>query len=292
MLLLRRAVCGWITARACYRGRRSVFLRWGNLITMTRSAPQLRLMSGSLRRRRAARLPKPIQRRNPLARIGQVSRWPLMSRSAKPVPSGCSSVSKAARSSFLNAASPSKTSRQKGAQGSAAVFSASPSSGSRTSSAARRWRLARRFFEATGGAPNSEALQSALNVIEAKAHFDAPERVVHVRVGGLDGRLYLDLGDDTWRAVEIVATGWRVIDNPPVRFRRAGGMQAPCRRRSRRIGRGAEVLPQRQVRCRLCADRCMGAGVPAQRRPLSCPRVVWRAGIGQVHLFRDPSGAA
>ena len=39
----------------------------------------------------------------------------------------------------------------------------------------RRW-LARRFFEETGGAPSSEALQSALNVIEAKAHFDAPER--------------------------------------------------------------------------------------------------------------------
>jgi hypothetical protein len=57
----------------------------------------------------------------------------------------------------------------------------------------RRW-LARRFFEATGGTPSSEALQSALNVIEAKAHFDAPERMVHIRVGGLDGRLYLDLG--------------------------------------------------------------------------------------------------
>jgi hypothetical protein len=89
----------------------------------------------------------------------------------------------------------------------------------------RRW-LARRFFEATQGAPSSEALQSALNVIEAKAHFDAPERIVHVRVGGLDGRLYLDLGDEVWRAVEIDAIGWRVIDNPPVRFRRAAGMQA------------------------------------------------------------------
>jgi hypothetical protein len=41
----------------------------------------------------------------------------------------------------------------------------------------RRW-LARRHFEATGGAPNSEALQSALNVIEARALFDAPERTV------------------------------------------------------------------------------------------------------------------
>jgi 5S rRNA maturation endonuclease (ribonuclease M5) len=88
----------------------------------------------------------------------------------------------------------------------------------------RRW-LARRFFEETQGAPSSEALHSALNVIEAKAHFDAPERVVHVRVGGLDDRLYLDLGDAAWRAVEIDAIGWRVVDDPPVRFRRAAGMK-------------------------------------------------------------------
>ncbi|MFG1290318.1 hypothetical protein [Xanthobacter versatilis] len=89
----------------------------------------------------------------------------------------------------------------------------------------RRW-LARRFFEETGGAPSSEALQSALNVIEAKAHFDSPERQVHIRVGGLDERLYLDLGDEAWRAIEIDATGWRIIDNPPVRFRRASGMKS------------------------------------------------------------------
>jgi hypothetical protein len=88
----------------------------------------------------------------------------------------------------------------------------------------RGW-LTRRYYEETGGAPNSNALESALRVIEAKAQFDAPERAVHTRVGGLDGRLYLDLGDEMWRAVEIDTTGWRVIDNPPVRFRRAAGMQ-------------------------------------------------------------------
>jgi hypothetical protein len=88
----------------------------------------------------------------------------------------------------------------------------------------RHW-LTRQFFEATGGAPSSEAQHSALNVIEARAHFDAPERSVFIRVGGYEGKLYLDLGDENWRAVEIDATGWRVIDNPPVRFRRAAEMQ-------------------------------------------------------------------
>ena len=88
----------------------------------------------------------------------------------------------------------------------------------------KRW-LARQFYEATDGAPSSEALQSALNVVEAKAHFDGPERPVYIRVGGLDDRLYLDLGDETWRAIEITTTGWHVVENPPVRFRRTAGMQ-------------------------------------------------------------------
>ena len=85
--------------------------------------------------------------------------------------------------------------------------------------------LKRRYYDETRGAPSPEALQSALDVIEAKAQFDAPERNIYVRVGACDGRLYLDLADDMWRAVEIDAEGWRVVDHPPVRFRRAAGMQ-------------------------------------------------------------------
>ena len=88
----------------------------------------------------------------------------------------------------------------------------------------RRW-LAREFFAETWSAPNSDAIQSALNVIEAYAHFDGIQRPVHVRVGAHDGCLYLDLADARWRAVEITSTGWQIINNPPVRFRRAAGMQ-------------------------------------------------------------------
>jgi len=88
----------------------------------------------------------------------------------------------------------------------------------------KRW-IARAYYKATGRAANSEAYQSALSVIEAKADFDSPQREVFIRVGGLAGKLYLDLGDDTWRVVEIDAEGWRVISDPPIRFRRTRGMQ-------------------------------------------------------------------
>jgi hypothetical protein len=43
------------------------------------------------------------------------------------------------------------------------------------------------------------------------------------RVGEYEDRLYLDLADEKWSAVEIDATGWRVVQNPPVRFVRTPG---------------------------------------------------------------------
>jgi hypothetical protein len=88
----------------------------------------------------------------------------------------------------------------------------------------RRW-LARAFMEETGGAPNSDAIGAAMLAIESKAQFDGPEREVFVRVGGANGKIYLDLVDDAWRAVEIDATGWRIVDEPPARFRRSSGMK-------------------------------------------------------------------
>jgi hypothetical protein len=88
----------------------------------------------------------------------------------------------------------------------------------------RRW-LRRNFHEETGGAPATEALNAALNVIEAKAQHDTPVREVYVRVAGLDDEIYLDLCDSAWRAIHVDKTGWRVIERPPVRFRRSPEMR-------------------------------------------------------------------
>lgn len=91
------------------------------------------------------------------------------------------------------------------------------------SSGFRRW-LTRQYFKRTRGAPNTEALQSALGVIEARAQFEGPERAVHVRVGHHDGKSYLDLGNHLWQAVEIAAGTWKIVDRPPIRFRRPAGL--------------------------------------------------------------------
>src|SRR5262249_19578295 len=87
----------------------------------------------------------------------------------------------------------------------------------------RTW-LRRCHYETTRTAASAAIINSALDLAEAQAQFDGPERAVHVRFAEHAGHLYLDLADECWRAVEIGPEGWRVIGSPPVRFRRAAGM--------------------------------------------------------------------
>ena len=46
-----------------------------------------------------------------------------------------------------------------------------------------------------------------------------------VRLTEQDGLIHLDLADEFWRCVEIGPNGWRIAEDPPVRFRRSAGMQ-------------------------------------------------------------------
>ena len=72
--------------------------------------------------------------------------------------------------------------------------------------------------------PNSQALQDALNVLGGHASFRGPEHLTCTRLAEHDGAIYLDLANEQWTVVEVTATGWKVIADPPVKFRRARGM--------------------------------------------------------------------
>jgi hypothetical protein len=85
--------------------------------------------------------------------------------------------------------------------------------------------LRQQYYERTWDAPSPAALNAALNALEAQAQFDGPQRKVSLRLAEQDGLIYLDLADEFWRCVEIGANGWRIAEDPPVRFRRSAGMQ-------------------------------------------------------------------
>ncbi len=76
------------------------------------------------------------------------------------------------------------------------------------------------FYAERNGAPSSEAIASAVKTLAAKSHFDGDRRDVYLRSAPLEGKIYLDMCDPLWRAIEIDADGYRIVDDPPVHFRR------------------------------------------------------------------------
>ena len=86
--------------------------------------------------------------------------------------------------------------------------------------------LSAAYFEVERKTATRAELNSAIDVIDAGGLRDLPVHDVFVRVGQLGDRLYLDLADDEWSAIEIDLSGWRVVRNPPVRFERTPGMRA------------------------------------------------------------------
>jgi len=86
--------------------------------------------------------------------------------------------------------------------------------------------LAREYYQLQKGnkVPNSAALNDAINVLGFEA-LSRSELPVFTRVAEDGGKLFIDIGDKDWRVLEISHTGWRIVDDSPVKFRRPPGMQ-------------------------------------------------------------------
>jgi hypothetical protein len=82
--------------------------------------------------------------------------------------------------------------------------------------------LTHRFLTDKDRAPGREALNTAIDTVMAKCGMGAKVDV-HVRFARSREAIFLDMCDDQWRAIEVTAGGWRVVDNPPVLFRRPSG---------------------------------------------------------------------
>ena len=89
----------------------------------------------------------------------------------------------------------------------------------------RQW-LRHQYFLRRGSGCNSEALQVAVETLAAFAQFKGEERDVHCRIAEHDGAIFIDMGDKTWRAIEVTKLRWKVVDEPPVRFRRSPSTRA------------------------------------------------------------------
>ena len=88
----------------------------------------------------------------------------------------------------------------------------------------RMW-LSGRYYGETGSAIGGQALEDGIRILEARAVNEGRQHEPFRRVGHSAGNLYLDLCDANWRAVEITATGWQVIETPPLKLLRSQSMR-------------------------------------------------------------------
>ena len=89
---------------------------------------------------------------------------------------------------------------------------------------ARAW-LDHEFFVSFGRVAAAQAKADALALLEGLAlHDGEPPKPVYVRTGESDGRVYIDLGDETHELIEVDARGWRILKRAPVSFVRPKGM--------------------------------------------------------------------
>jgi hypothetical protein len=83
----------------------------------------------------------------------------------------------------------------------------------------KRW-LRHVYFEQCGRTPSADAMREALEHFDSFAIYRGREEETYVRVAARDGAIFVDLGDPRRQAVRVDASGWRLIKDPPVRFRR------------------------------------------------------------------------
>lgn len=87
----------------------------------------------------------------------------------------------------------------------------------------RRW-LRRLWQKQTGKGVGSSIVAEVVDTLDAQAVFDGAEHDVHIRVAHHQDAIYVDLCDRLWSTVEVTAQGWKVINQPPIKFVRSKGM--------------------------------------------------------------------
>ena len=83
----------------------------------------------------------------------------------------------------------------------------------------RQW-LAKEFYQQEKSSAPSVAIVDVLNTVEGKALFDGSEHPIYLRIAGEEGVVWIDLANEDWQAIKVEASGWTIVDNPTVRFRR------------------------------------------------------------------------
>jgi hypothetical protein len=94
------------------------------------------------------------------------------------------------------------------------------------SSQFKQW-LSKLFYDLKGKTPADNVVKDTIRVLEGVALSNGQTYDTFFRVGhDLDKKkIYVDLGQESWNAIEITQFGWQLIDNAPIKFIRNSEMK-------------------------------------------------------------------
>jgi len=79
------------------------------------------------------------------------------------------------------------------------------------------------------GSPGLSASEAAIKqagfALSGIAKHDGKKEAVYLRAASYQGGLVIFLGDDQWQVIEVMPTGWRVLQKSPVKFWKPASMQ-------------------------------------------------------------------
>lgn len=81
------------------------------------------------------------------------------------------------------------------------------------------------FYSTSGQSANEASIKQARFAISGIAKYEGEQQHIHLRVADCNGGHNIFLADDQLQAIEVLPTGWRVVDNPPVKFWKPSSMQ-------------------------------------------------------------------
>ena len=93
-----------------------------------------------------------------------------------------------------------------------------------------RKRIKRAFYLRLGIILSDYLLDDALEILGAEALYEGKTHPVHIRCAyhKATNKIYVDLCNDRWEAIEIDESGYRLAEAVPVKFRRCQGMARMC----------------------------------------------------------------
>lgn len=77
------------------------------------------------------------------------------------------------------------------------------------------------YYNAEKKAAKKDSISQAIDILKARALYETRTALtLDTRVTQSDNTFWYDLSDENWRNIKVTKSGWEVIDNPPILFKR------------------------------------------------------------------------